>query len=155
MILKKNSNSRPSASNFKSFSRSLEQFFLTVSQNNFGNKIPFLYLFQIIYLIMIFINTVKNLLNLILTIYEVQKNGQRYDSLSGFGFKFFTKKSKKLPTYINLFLPLFAHSFLLKWWYMLYTHLLLQIMLRMFFYCTPMNKLGISRLILNKQVDWT
>ena len=34
-------NSGPSASNFKSFSRSLEQFFLTVGQNNFGNKIPF------------------------------------------------------------------------------------------------------------------
>ena len=34
-------NSRPSASNFKSFSRSLEQFFLTVGQNNFCNKIPF------------------------------------------------------------------------------------------------------------------
>ena len=33
--------SRPSAS-FKSFSRSLEQFLLTVGQNNFGNKIPFL-----------------------------------------------------------------------------------------------------------------
>ena len=29
------------ASNFKSFSRPLEQFFLTVGQNNFGNKIPF------------------------------------------------------------------------------------------------------------------
>ena len=28
-------------SNFKSFSRSLEQFFLTVGQNNFGNKITF------------------------------------------------------------------------------------------------------------------
>ena len=39
--LKKFSNSRPSASNFKSFSRSLEQFFLTVGHNNFGNKIPF------------------------------------------------------------------------------------------------------------------
>ena len=36
-------NSRPSASNFKSFSRSLEQFFLTVGQNNFDNKIPFLH----------------------------------------------------------------------------------------------------------------
>ena len=35
-------NSRPSASNFKSFSRSLEQLFLTVGQNNFGNKIPFI-----------------------------------------------------------------------------------------------------------------
>ena len=35
-------NSRPSASNFKSFSRSLEHFFLIVGQNNFGNKIPFL-----------------------------------------------------------------------------------------------------------------
>ena len=40
--LKTFENSRPSASNFKSFSRSLEQFFLTVGQNNFGNKIPFL-----------------------------------------------------------------------------------------------------------------
>ena len=30
--------SRPSASNFKSFSRSLEQFFLTVGQDNFRNK---------------------------------------------------------------------------------------------------------------------
>ena len=38
--LKSFENSRPSASNFKSFSRSLEQFFLTVGQNNFGNKIP-------------------------------------------------------------------------------------------------------------------
>ena len=35
-------NSWPSTSNFKSFSCSLEQFFLTVGQNNFGNKIPFL-----------------------------------------------------------------------------------------------------------------
>ena len=34
-------NSRPSVSNFKSFSQSLKQFFLTVGQNNFGNKIPF------------------------------------------------------------------------------------------------------------------
>ena len=32
----------PSASNFKSFSSSLEHFFLTVGQNNFGNKIPWL-----------------------------------------------------------------------------------------------------------------
>ena len=40
--LKNFENSRPSASNFKSFSRSLEQFFLTAGQNNFGNKIPFL-----------------------------------------------------------------------------------------------------------------
>ena len=31
------SNSQPSASNFKSFSWSLEQFFLTESQTNFGN----------------------------------------------------------------------------------------------------------------------
>ena len=35
------SNSQPSACNFKPFSRSLEHFFLTVGQNNFGNKIPF------------------------------------------------------------------------------------------------------------------
>ena len=35
-------NSWPSALNFKSFSRSLEQFFLMVGQNNFGNKIPYL-----------------------------------------------------------------------------------------------------------------
>ena len=33
-------NSRPSASNFKSFSRSLEQFFVTAGKNNFGIKIP-------------------------------------------------------------------------------------------------------------------
>ena len=42
--LKNIANSWPPASNFKSFSKSLEQFFLTVGQNNFGNKIPFLYL---------------------------------------------------------------------------------------------------------------
>ena len=35
-------NSQPSASNFKSFTRSLEQFLLTEDQNNFGNKIPWL-----------------------------------------------------------------------------------------------------------------
>ena len=35
-------NYQPSASNSKSFSQLLEQFFLTVGQNNFGNKIPFL-----------------------------------------------------------------------------------------------------------------
>ena len=40
--LKNFENSWPSASNFKSFSQLLEQFFLTVGQNNFGNKIPFL-----------------------------------------------------------------------------------------------------------------
>jgi hypothetical protein len=34
-------NSWPSASYFISFSRSLEQFFLTIVQNNFGNKITF------------------------------------------------------------------------------------------------------------------
>ena len=37
--LKKFANSQPSASNFQSFSRSLEHFFLTVGQNNLGNKI--------------------------------------------------------------------------------------------------------------------
>ena len=41
--LKKFANSQPSASNFKKISWSLEQFFLTVCQNNFGNKIPFLF----------------------------------------------------------------------------------------------------------------
>ena len=35
-------NSLHSASNFKSFSQSLEQFSLTVGQNNFGDKIPFI-----------------------------------------------------------------------------------------------------------------
>ena len=40
--LKNFANSRPSVSNSKSFSWSLEQFFLTVGQKNFGNKIPFL-----------------------------------------------------------------------------------------------------------------
>ena len=38
--LKKFATSRPSASNFKSFSQSLEHFFLTVGQNNYVNKIP-------------------------------------------------------------------------------------------------------------------
>ena len=33
-------NFRPLDSNFKSFSRSQEQFFLTIDQNNFGNRIP-------------------------------------------------------------------------------------------------------------------
>ena len=42
--LKNFANSRPSASNFKSFSQSLEQFFLTVGQNNFGNKIPYFFM---------------------------------------------------------------------------------------------------------------
>ena len=37
--LKNFANSRPSVSNFKSLYRSLEQFFLTVGHNNFGNKI--------------------------------------------------------------------------------------------------------------------
>ena len=35
-------NSQPSALTFKSFSQLQEQFFLTLGQNNFGNKIPFL-----------------------------------------------------------------------------------------------------------------
>ena len=38
--LKNFENSQLSASNFKSFSRSLEHFFLTVGRTNFGNKIP-------------------------------------------------------------------------------------------------------------------
>jgi hypothetical protein len=44
--LKNFENSRPSDLNFKSFSQSLEQFFLTVGQNYFDNKIPFLSLIQ-------------------------------------------------------------------------------------------------------------
>ena len=39
--LKNFANPRPSASNFKSFSRSLEQFVLTVGQNNFVTKYHF------------------------------------------------------------------------------------------------------------------
>ena len=38
--LKKFANSQSSSSNFKSFSPSIEQFFLTVGQNNVENKIP-------------------------------------------------------------------------------------------------------------------
>ena len=38
--LKNFANSGPSASNFKSFSQSVEHFFLTLGQNNFSNKIP-------------------------------------------------------------------------------------------------------------------
>ena len=41
--LKNLANSWPSASNFKSFSQSQEHFFLTLGQNNFGNKIPLLH----------------------------------------------------------------------------------------------------------------
>ena len=40
--LKSFENSQPLASNFKSFSQSLEYFFLTLGQNNFGNKMPLL-----------------------------------------------------------------------------------------------------------------
>ena len=36
-------NSGPSTSNFKSFSQTLKQLFLTVGQNNYGNKIPITY----------------------------------------------------------------------------------------------------------------
>ena len=39
---KKFANFWRSASNFQIFSRSIKQFFLTVGQNNSGNKIPFL-----------------------------------------------------------------------------------------------------------------
>ena len=39
-LFKNFANSWPSAWNLKSFSRSLEYFFLTVGQNNFGKKIP-------------------------------------------------------------------------------------------------------------------
>ena len=39
--LKNFANHQLSALNFKSFSQSLEAFFLTVGQNNFGNKLPF------------------------------------------------------------------------------------------------------------------
>ena len=39
-------NSQPSASNFTSFSQSLDQFFLTVGQNNVGNKIPVIVVVQ-------------------------------------------------------------------------------------------------------------
>ena len=41
-------NSQPSASNVKSFSWSLEHFFLIVGQNNFDNKIPFLVLHSLV-----------------------------------------------------------------------------------------------------------
>ena len=44
IYLKYFANSWTSASNFKFFFWSLEQFFPTVGQNNFGNKIPFLFL---------------------------------------------------------------------------------------------------------------
>ena len=42
--LKNFANSRPSVSYLKSFFPSLEQFFLSVSQNNFGDKIPFIHM---------------------------------------------------------------------------------------------------------------
>ena len=43
--LKNVANSRPSASNFESFSQSPQQFFPTVGQNNFSNKISITYVF--------------------------------------------------------------------------------------------------------------
>ena len=45
LSLKIFANSRPPAS---SFSRSLEQFFLTAGQKNFGNKIPFEEIFEVV-----------------------------------------------------------------------------------------------------------
>ena len=48
VISKTFANSQPSASNFKSFSWSLEQCFLTVGQKNYGNKIPALHLWNIL-----------------------------------------------------------------------------------------------------------
>jgi hypothetical protein len=48
-MLKHFENSRPSALNFKSFSQPLVQFFLTVGQNNFGNKIPLLFSTKYVY----------------------------------------------------------------------------------------------------------
>ena len=42
-------NSRPSASNLQTFSWSLERFFLTVGQNNFGNKITFVTFFPVFF----------------------------------------------------------------------------------------------------------
>ena len=41
--------------NFKSFSRSLKQFFLIVGQNNFGIKIPFFKLFPVGFFIQFFL----------------------------------------------------------------------------------------------------
>ena len=46
MILKKFANSRPSALNFKSFSQSLEQFFLTVGFDFFFETMIIIYFFQ-------------------------------------------------------------------------------------------------------------
>ena len=43
-------NSLPSASNFKTFSQTLEHFFLTVGQNNFDKKIPFLMKIYCVYM---------------------------------------------------------------------------------------------------------
>ena len=75
--LKNFANSRPSASNFKSFSRSLEQFFLTVGQNNFGNKIPF---FTLCGFLQYFCAVRSN--------YDFQHNGMRFQIFSLFTFNF-------------------------------------------------------------------
>ena len=45
-MLKKHSVIKNCSTDLKRFSRSLEQFFLTVGQNNFGNKLPFLNLYS-------------------------------------------------------------------------------------------------------------
>ena len=53
VISKISKNSWPSAPNFKSFSQSLEQFYLTEGQTNYGKRIPvFLSVIEYIYVIM-------------------------------------------------------------------------------------------------------
>ena len=65
---KKFANSLPSALNFKKFSRSLEQFFFTVGQNNFGNKIP---LFNVLYdFYSIFYLFYKDLVRIVYNIFD-------------------------------------------------------------------------------------
>ena len=115
--LKNFASSRPLASNFKSFSRSLEQFFLTVGQNNFGNKIPFFLIHsQSLYLTASF-HQVWLKPN-----YQVTRTGKITEC---FGFLF---RKKKRPSCYYL---VFGHPFIkMKWsgqlWILLSVTVLLE-----------------------------
>ena len=66
---------------FSKFLKSLEHFFLTVGQNNFGNKIPFLKILfdpYAIYLLPLWCKRILLLLNLAFMIHAYEKYGHGY-----------------------------------------------------------------------------
>ena len=72
--LKVFANSWLSASDFKNFSRSLEQFFLTEGQNNFGNKIP-------CFKLAILFSTSKNQNRAVMEAHRVRKGKNKWQSV--------------------------------------------------------------------------